>query len=419
MSEENLLAGVLPAQVRVDSLPAARQIVAVERQTDGTWRIAGSGASDESGLAELLIQAQYQSDIYALAIDEWGSKWAANMVVAVGDLVRPSSFVGWLYRVTQAGTLPVSEPDWWNSAALGPQPVGTATLEAVRYYRPLAHGPLAVDFTEIPWSPEYLLDAPKIILDAQSEVVDASGAASIWKDRSGNGYDFPAGSASSRPAILTGALNGLRVLRFDGVNDYLAHAGAGADLFRNTGAGWALTVTNKRTAATPSNAPFIFYSAPGPGSYNNRFGVVASRAGAPGYGGFVTRRLLNDAQVVLTRTESDIGNWVIRLDVADWAGGRAYMWANGVLDASDTSTLAAGTTSDVAGQGLMIGVAGFAASPLADSYSDIDVAAIVVGAGSIPSAAEIDKLIGWAAWEYGLVDSLPSSHPYKLARPTV
>ena len=144
MSEENLLGGVLQAQVRVESLPASRQIVAVERQLDGTWRVCGYGQSGGDGFADLTIRGLPSSTIYALAVDDWGASWTANQQVVVGDVVRPSNFIGWLYRVTQA--LPATEPAWWNSASLGPQPVGTAALRAERYYQPLAHGPLDVDF---------------------------------------------------------------------------------------------------------------------------------------------------------------------------------------------------------------------------------------------------------------------------------
>lgn len=148
MSEENLVGGLVTAQVQVESLPASRQIVAVERQSDGTWRVCGYGASGTDGLAEFSVQARPESVIYALAVDDWGTPWTSGMTVAAGDLVRPTNFVGWLYRVTQGGTLPVDEPVWWNSASLGPQPAGTAVLEAERYYQPVAHGPVPVEFTD-------------------------------------------------------------------------------------------------------------------------------------------------------------------------------------------------------------------------------------------------------------------------------
>ncbi|MEH6564648.1 MAG: discoidin domain-containing protein [Halopseudomonas sp.] len=147
MSEDNLLGGVLQAQVRVESLPAARQIVAVERQLDGTWRVCGNAQSGVDGLADLTILAQSTSDIYALAVDDWGQPWESDLVVAVGGLVRPTNFTGWLYRVTQSGTLPTAEPEWWNSSSMGPQPVGDAALEAERYYQPIAHGPLPIELS--------------------------------------------------------------------------------------------------------------------------------------------------------------------------------------------------------------------------------------------------------------------------------
>lgn len=65
--------------------------------------------------------------------------------VAVGDVIRPSTFAGWLYRITEAGSLPASEPDWWDGNTAGPQDLGSARAEVVRYHRPLAHGPVPVE----------------------------------------------------------------------------------------------------------------------------------------------------------------------------------------------------------------------------------------------------------------------------------
>ncbi|BDX19698.1 hypothetical protein MFKK_25080 [Halopseudomonas aestusnigri] len=196
MSEENLVGGIVNAQVSVESLPASRQIVAVERQADGTWRVCGHGQSGADGLAEFSVQARPESTIYALAVDEWGTPWTSGMTVAVGDLVRPTNFVGWLYRATQGGALPVDEPVWWNSSSLGPQPAGTAVLEAERYYQPISHGPLAVEFTD-----EFDADWPSVaallhfdgspgsaqILDETGRVWTAYGNARLAEDESAFG----------------------------------------------------------------------------------------------------------------------------------------------------------------------------------------------------------------------------------------
>lgn len=148
MADGLLFSATLEASVRVENLPAHRSIVAVELQADGVWRICGAGSSDAYGLAALEIQAQRDSSVYAMAVDAWGAGWQPALSVAVGDTVRPPVFTGWLYRVTQAGVLAEFEPAWWDASAVGPQPVGTAMLEAVRYYQPIVHGPVALDFKD-------------------------------------------------------------------------------------------------------------------------------------------------------------------------------------------------------------------------------------------------------------------------------
>lgn len=412
MSEENLSNGVLQAQVRVDSMPAARQIVAVERQTDGTWRIAGSGASDENGLAELLIQAQYQSDIYALAIDEWGSKWEANMVVAVGELVRPTSFVGWLYRATQAGTLPAAEPEWWNSAAIGPQPSGTATLEAVRYYRPLVHGPLNVDFVDIPWAPENLATPAQVLLDDTSDVSELAGVISQWADRSGNEFHFSQGVSTKRPALLGAELNGRRVLRFDGVNDSLeVTSSAARAVFSNVGYGWKFAVYRRRSSGT-NTCPLLQART---GSGSGRFASYCHPAGSgqSNSAALLLRRRDSDSSSV-QRSSIAIGtNWTMTLSVAEWAVGRSKIYTNG--GSAETATLPSSGVTDLT----LSDTAIYLGSEGVTTFADIDVAAVFLGSGSLPTEAEIDKLFGWAAHRYGLQALLPAGHPYKETAPVL
>ncbi|WP_139214688.1 hypothetical protein [Pseudomonas linyingensis] len=135
-----------PAQVavrmRVDALDAVREAVFVERLADGTWRLAGAFRGD-SGSAEIDVLG---GSVFALGVDDFGVAYAPGLVVGVGTRVRPSIFVGWLYEVTQAGTLPATEPEWWPiDGDNAPRQLGTARAVAVRYYRPLAHGPVPVE----------------------------------------------------------------------------------------------------------------------------------------------------------------------------------------------------------------------------------------------------------------------------------
>ena len=142
--------GGVPATVaaltRVDRLPAQREVVVLDRAVDGAWRVAGSGITDEAGAAQLDLRVTPSSRVYAMAADDYGLPYQADLSVAVGSRVRPSVYTGWLYEITEAGVLPSAEPEWW--AAEGDnasRPLGTARAIAVRYYRPLAHGPIPVE----------------------------------------------------------------------------------------------------------------------------------------------------------------------------------------------------------------------------------------------------------------------------------
>ena len=132
----------LSARVRVDGVDAVREVLAVERQTDGAWRIAGNLRTAEGDL-DLRVTG---GEVYALAIDDYGYVYQPNLAVAVGDTIRPTVYAGWLYRITEAGTLPATEPEWWPiDGDNAPRLLGTARAVAVRYYRPLAHGPVPVE----------------------------------------------------------------------------------------------------------------------------------------------------------------------------------------------------------------------------------------------------------------------------------
>ena len=136
----------LGATVRVAGLDAERTVVAVEQQSDGAWRVAGSGRSDAQGEAALDLRVTPSSLMYALALDDWGTPFQIDQMVTVGMTIRPSLFVGWLYLITEAGQLPGAEPAWWPiDGDNAPRELGTARAVAVRYYRPLAHGPVPVE----------------------------------------------------------------------------------------------------------------------------------------------------------------------------------------------------------------------------------------------------------------------------------
>lgn len=134
------------ARVRLAQQPASRPLVVVGRAIDGAWQVLGSGQSDAAGNAALELRVPPSVAAYAVAIDNWGVPFQAGLAVDDGVVVRPSQFAGWLYQVTEAGTLPASEPVWWPAEGdNAPRQLGTARAVAVRYYQPLAHGPVPVE----------------------------------------------------------------------------------------------------------------------------------------------------------------------------------------------------------------------------------------------------------------------------------
>ncbi|WP_281688745.1 hypothetical protein [Pseudomonas citronellolis] len=144
--------GTIPAEllarVRVDGALAAREVVALERRLDGKWQVAGSVETDsELDNTEMELKVSGSGLVYLVCLDDWGTQFQTGSPVDVGDLVRPTVFMGWIYRITQAGQLPAVEPTWWDDSLLGPQPLGTARAEVHRYYPPQGRGPIPVELT--------------------------------------------------------------------------------------------------------------------------------------------------------------------------------------------------------------------------------------------------------------------------------
>ena len=97
--------------------------------------------------------------------------------------------------------------------------------------------------SEMLWTPGMLAAAPKLWLDDESALTMSSGAVSAWADRSGLGMHLSQATAASQPTVSPDLLNGKRMLRFDGSNDYLgATSTLSGALFRNTGYGYILMV---------------------------------------------------------------------------------------------------------------------------------------------------------------------------------
>jgi len=136
--------GQVSGLVRVERLPANREIVLVERPADGEWRLAGYGPTP-SGSGDIDVRV-VGGDVYAIGVDDYGVAFVPDLAVQVGQRIRPTQYAGWVYEITEAGQLPAVEPAWWAAQGENPsQPLGSARAIARRYFQPIAHGPVPVE----------------------------------------------------------------------------------------------------------------------------------------------------------------------------------------------------------------------------------------------------------------------------------
>ncbi len=136
--------GRVAGLVRVERLPANREIVLVERPADGEWRLAGYGPTPGGG-GDIDVRV-VGGDVYAIGVDDYGVAFVPDLAVQVGQRIRPTQYAGWVYEITDAGQLPAVEPAWWAAQGENPsQPLGSARAIARRYFQPIAHGPVPVE----------------------------------------------------------------------------------------------------------------------------------------------------------------------------------------------------------------------------------------------------------------------------------
>ncbi|WP_299733372.1 hypothetical protein [uncultured Endozoicomonas sp.] len=130
------------------ALPAARQLVAIENKPDGSWAVTGNTVSDmESGSYTLNVLTD-GGDTFVMALDDYGQVFTATASVVIGDVIHPTIPNGHVYSVEVGGTLPETEPQWWEAGSSGTQVAGDVTLRAIPFYRPLVHGYIKASLTE-------------------------------------------------------------------------------------------------------------------------------------------------------------------------------------------------------------------------------------------------------------------------------
>ncbi|EKE70900.1 LamG domain-containing protein [Oceanibaculum indicum] len=231
---------------------------------------------------------------------------------------------------------------------------------------------------------------------ADTATITLSTGVSQWTDKGSRGLDAAQATAAAQPAYVTGALNGLPVLRFDGGDDWL-FTGINSDFGMANSHTW-LSVA-ELSSATPAY-PMIATINVLEHRTVNQTGRPSFVTGNSGAGEIAaapngtTRSLLNDPGVtVMSHDALATGAWSI--------------WQDGSLRDSGTPGAPTFSGSPPFNIGARAGGSFFWPGDIAEIVVVLDLL----------STDDRQKLEGYAAWKWGLQALLPGGHPYENSPP--
>lgn len=264
--------------------------------------------------------------------------------------------------------------------------------------------PLQVTLTQPPryWTPDLI--ATQLWFDAASagSVTMVSGAVSQWNDKSGNARHVMQGTAGKRPVYVAAGLNGINIVRFDGIDDALRGTTSLSGLAQAVGAVSVFAVA--KSDALPSVTRDIAFLTTASGSRV----FLGTTSGSTVYVG--GRRL--DADTFASANSTALSTAAqLYSGVLNYASSDAAIYVDGTLSASNTTFQTDGVTSNTSLTAICIGADGGGTG----QFFDGDIAEVIV-VHSVD--ATLRQLIeGYLAHKWGLTANLPSDHPYKSNPP--
>lgn len=185
--------------------------------------------------------AQDHDELLPEVSEVWGAVGVDKGVLKCPSKARVSN--GYVYDSMLSGKAigEISVPDATMVTADGKHPASTTptiTYENVLYKAEdieARHGKkIIIGYADghvalTAYKPFPYMDEMTCWLDANKGVTETAGAVSAWADQSGKGNNAAQATATAQPQLVTGALNGQNVIRFDGLNpngDYLDIVGA-------------------------------------------------------------------------------------------------------------------------------------------------------------------------------------------------
>ena len=170
-------------------------------------------------------------------------------------------------------------------------------------------------------------------------------------DKSGNGRHFSNVVGTNQPQLVSAALNGRSIARFDGVNDELLLSTNG--LMKNVTGATIYVV--RRWAASPGSTSIMFKIASATSATRGSLqgGNVANRNAVGG------RTLDADGFVRVDSTTATDTQWKVQTGVFDIANTDLYLYVQSALEGSTLSYQSATTTSNTDSAHAAIGSGNF------------------------------------------------------------
>ncbi|MCK7547199.1 hypothetical protein ACFQGA_09605 [Marinobacter koreensis] len=395
--------------VQINGTPAQRTVRAfgynptvhqIEGEAVNLSKSLGHATSDpDTGEYTIDLLAGYDKRIFVVAFDDYGSDFSADMAVAVGDRVHPTTPNGYVWECTGAGMLPSSEPTWIVDEDTA-QLYGTASMITRPFYRPMVHGPVAPEVTSTVtyWTPAEI--ATVLWLDAsdQSTISIANGYVQAWSDKSGRGITFNATQPGRGAVVIENKLNSLPVLYGNGIDTSMI----AADPIVSGSSDRHIFMVARCDSTGPGTSTLVTM-----GTDSGNTGDVFQMTGEVGIRIRGGNRIFN--QTV------NVGEYdLLQFSSTDGQSTGLQARLNGV-QLTEASIVNAGLNTN-GGSSLF-----FKTQPASTGdteYSSGFIAEIV----ALPETATLDdrlKLEGYLAHKWGLDGKLPSDHPYKASAPVI
>ena len=221
---------------------------------------------------------------------------------------------------------------------------------------------------------------------------DTGSDPSVWMDISGNGRNASQSDTAKHPAIVTNALNGKQVRRFDGADDFL-NVTTGLGMLRNVPGATAIAVYKWITS--PAVYKPVFYTANNINSATRMAmagGLTAQKLTSGG------RRLDSDAFQSITSTNDVPASYFVHSVIIDYANSNGFQYVNSVIDGQTTSFQTDGNTSDTDSGAIRIGAGDVGT---AASCANIDLAEVLVFSTAL-SDVNRQKVERYLGSKYGI-----------------